>query len=197
MIADKDIVDTIYTMVYNMGLFYDNCDKWDDRKRNEKTWENFQAHFQAAHCKFKRNQKVSTCAGGYHRSNNPRDMDGTNDALINLATETVADRETMMAQCKTIANLTATVAALTQQLHQANAVNNMGYGIPVEIQGQANPNLVNGKHICDVGGYCWTHGHCVDINHDSWTFRSKKEGHRDNAKRADNMGGNQYGKTRV
>ena len=30
MINDEDIVDTIYTLVYNTGLFYDDCDKWDN-----------------------------------------------------------------------------------------------------------------------------------------------------------------------
>ena len=102
-------------------------------------------------------------------------MDGTYDSLINLATKAVAHRETMMSQCKTIADLTATIAALTHQLQQANAVNNRGSGIPVDRQGQANPKWVNGKHVRDVGGYCWTHGHFVDINHYSRVCRSKRE----------------------
>ena len=80
-------------------------------------------------------------------------MDGTHDALINPATAAVADRETMLSQCKTIANLTATVAALTQKIQQADAVYNRGYGIPVYKQGQANPKWVNGNRVCDVGRY--------------------------------------------
>ena len=43
-------------------------------------------------------------------------MYGTHNALINLATVAAADRETMMLQCKTIADLTKTVAALTWKL---------------------------------------------------------------------------------
>ena len=35
--SEEDIVDTVYTLVYNTGLFYDNCDKRDDMQRNEKT----------------------------------------------------------------------------------------------------------------------------------------------------------------
>ena len=50
-ISDEDIVDTIYTLVYNTGLFYDDCDKWDEKQRDEKNWANFQAHFQSAHQK--------------------------------------------------------------------------------------------------------------------------------------------------
>ena len=53
-------------------------------------------------------------------------MDGTHDALIKLATEAAADKETMMTQFKTVADLAATVAALTQQLQKANAVKKGG-----------------------------------------------------------------------
>ena len=80
-------------------------------------------------------------------------MDGKHDALINLATAAATDRETMLPQCKMISDLTAIVSALTQQLQKANAVQNRGYGIPVDRQGQANPKWVNGKHVCDIGGY--------------------------------------------
>ena len=73
-------------------------------------------HFQAAQQKYKRKQKLSTRAGGYHRAKILKEMDGTHDALINLATAAAADRETMMSQCKTIADLTTSFAVLTQEL---------------------------------------------------------------------------------
>ena len=76
-------------------------------------------HFQEAQRKYKRKQKSSTRAGGYHGANNIKYMDGTHDALINMSTAAAEDRETMMLQSKTIYELTETVAALTQQLHQA------------------------------------------------------------------------------
>ena len=79
-------------------------------------------------------------------------MYGSHDDLINLAKADAANRETMMSQCKTISNLTASVAALTQKLQQANTGYNRGSGIPVDRQGQANPKWVNGKHVRDVGG---------------------------------------------
>ena len=31
IIPDDDIVGTMYTIVYNTRLFYDDCDKWDDK----------------------------------------------------------------------------------------------------------------------------------------------------------------------
>ena len=118
-ITNEDFVDTIYTLVYNTGLLYDDYDKWDDKQRDGKLWANFQAQFQAEQRKYKIKQKSSTCVGGYHGANNIKDMDGTHDALINLATADAAYRETMMSQCKNIADLTKTVAALTRQLQKA------------------------------------------------------------------------------
>ena len=119
------------------------------------------------------------------------------DDLINLATAAEEDRETMMSQCKTIVDLTKTVTALTRQLQQATNGNNRGPGFPVDRQIQTNSKWVNRKNLRDVGGYSWTHGHCVDIGHDSKTCRYKKKVHKDNATRADNMGGNPYGKPRA
>ena len=79
-----------------MGLFYYDRNKWYKKQRDEKTWEKFQAHFQSAQRKYKGKQKSSTRAGVYHGANNIKEMDGTHDALINLATAAVEDRETMM-----------------------------------------------------------------------------------------------------
>ena len=151
-IAYEDIVDTIYTLVYNTGLLYDDCDKWDDKKHDKKTWANFQAHFQEAQRKFKRKQKSLTRAGGYHGANNIKEMDGTHDALINLATAAAEVREKMMSQCKNIADLTKTVATLTRKLQQATTGYNRGSGLSVDRQSQANSKWVNGKHVRDVGG---------------------------------------------
>ena len=72
-----------------------------------------------------------------------------------------------------------------------------GTRLPVDRQSQANSKWVNSKHLQDVGGYCWTHGHCLDIGHDSKTCRSKREVHKENATRSDNIGGNLYDKPRA
>ena len=142
-------------------------------------------------------QKSSTRREGYHGANTTKKMDRMHNALINLATVAAEDREKMITQCKTIANLTGNVAALTRQIQQATTGNNRGPGFPVDRRSQKNSKWVNGKHLRDVGGYCWTHRHYVEISHVSKTRRCKKEGHKENAKRADIMGGNLYGKTRA
>ena len=87
----------MYTIVYNTVLFYDDCDKWDNTERADKTRANFQAHFQATQRKYKRKQKFSTRLEGYQGANNLRETgEDTHDALINLATAAVVDRDTMM-----------------------------------------------------------------------------------------------------
>ena len=63
-------------------------------------------------------------------------MDGTQDALINLAAAAVEDREMMIAQNKTIADLTKSVAALTRQLQQATNGDNRGTGLPGDKRSQ-------------------------------------------------------------
>ena len=151
-IADEDIVDKIYTLVYTMGLLYDDCDKWDKKQRDEKTWANFQAHFQSAQHKYKRKQKLSTCTGGYHGANNIKEMDRTHNVLIKLATAAAEDRETMVSQNKTIADLAKTVAALTRHLQQATSGKDRGPRLPKDRRIQTHSKWVNGKHLRDVGG---------------------------------------------
>ncbi len=46
----------------------------------------------------------------------------------------------------------------------------------------------------DPMGYCWLHGYKVHKTHTSSTCKTKKEGHKDGAARADTMGGKQYAK---
>ena len=109
----------MYTIVYNTGHFHDDCDKWNDKERSYKTWENFQAQLQAAQCKYKRKQKVSTRSAEYHGANNPRETgEDTHNDLIKLATAAASDRYTMMTHSRTISDLTATISNLTKQLHQ-------------------------------------------------------------------------------
>ena len=191
-IPDNDIVYTMYTIVYNTGLFYDDCDKKYNKARSNKTWANFQARFQAAQRKYKRKQKVYTSLVGYHGVNNLWETEeDTHDALMNLATVVAANRGMMMTHRKIIADLAATIYDLAQKLHKVTKkINTLKSTRVPETPPDRPPKWVNGKHICDAGGYCSTHGYCVEINHNSVTCRSKNEGHRDDVTRADNKDGN-------
>ena len=57
-----------------------------------------------------------------------------------------------MAQNKTIADLTKTVATLTRQLQKETTGNNRGPGFPGDRRIQTNSKWVNGKHLQEMGG---------------------------------------------
>ena len=105
----------------------------------------------------------------YHGANNLQETgEDTHDALINLATAAAADRDTTTTQIKTTVYLTATITNFTQHIQKATVrINNLKITKLPETPTDRPLKWVNGKHICDVGGYYWTQGYCVDINHNS------------------------------
>ena len=50
------------------------------------------------------------------------------------------------------------------------------------------------KHGYDPAVYCWLHGYKVHTTHTSASCKTKKDGHKNGATRADTMGGKQYAK---
>jgi hypothetical protein len=46
------IANVAYTLVFNTGLFPDNCRMWQVHPAAQKTWTNFKIHFAAAHNEF-------------------------------------------------------------------------------------------------------------------------------------------------
>ena len=145
-----------------------------------------------------RGKQISTRSAGYHGPNDLRETwEDTYYTLINLATEAATDRDTMMTQINTISDLTATIANLTQQLHQATMrVNTLK--IPKEPETPTNrpPKWVDEKHIRDADRYCWTHRYCAGINHNSVAWRSNNGGHQDDATRVNTKVGKQHIKLR-
>ena len=41
-----DITDVLYTVIYNTGAYYEECNKWSDKAMGYKTWENLQKFIQ-------------------------------------------------------------------------------------------------------------------------------------------------------
>eukprot|EP00804_Cyclotella_cryptica_P016761 CCRYP_002058-RA/>CCRYP_002058-RA protein AED:0.43 eAED:0.43 QI:0/-1/0/1/-1/1/1/0/185 len=46
----------------------------------------------------------------------------------------------------------------------------------------------------DPNGYCWSHGYKVKMGHSSMTCNKRLDGHKNNASRANTMGGKEYNK---
>jgi hypothetical protein len=166
------------------------CGQWNEKNHIEKTWTQFKSHFAAAHRQHKQMQGKYAATAGDHSANasvgqhEDQLAEATIGALANLATATAADRGV-------VATLTEANARLVKQLEDnSNELRELKALIRkerVEKRGQRsfNPSPNN---------YCWTHGYKVDNTHTSLSCKLPKPGHKREAARADNMGGNQANK---
>jgi uncharacterized protein with HEPN domain len=203
-IRENDIVDAIYTVIYNTGVYFDDCVEWDDKPATAKTWPNFKAHFNQAQLRARRRQKATTKMTGFHGANavyhgaNATYQDQlaqTENALVNMVTTASEDREQMRIKDKTIADQVTLISTLTQQLNAAQAkITQLLSSRPTQ-SSRSNPQAatpspnssptnihnagqtwVNGKHKKDKGGYCWTHGFLVDpASHNSANCRAAQQ----------------------
>ena len=90
-------MDTIYTVVFNTVVFFDDCKNWDYKVEGEKTWATFKAHFINKKLWYKRRQRATTKMGGFHGVNaTQQDIRGQlkdeEEALINIARAAMEDR---------------------------------------------------------------------------------------------------------
>ena len=64
-----DITDVLYTVIYNTGAYYEECNKWSDKAVGDKTWGNFRTFFQYAQRKIRKKSQATTQKNGYHGMN--------------------------------------------------------------------------------------------------------------------------------
>jgi hypothetical protein len=87
-----------YAKIFATGHFMSACRRWNEKPLAERTWEQFKAHFSAAHLQHKQMQGESAATAGYHSADaaagkTEDQMDeATIGALENLATATAVDR---------------------------------------------------------------------------------------------------------
>jgi hypothetical protein len=117
--------------------------------------------------------------------------------MANLSTATSADRET-------VATLTKAIATLTEQL-KANDIWAKSQKDELKrllgAQGIATPiaaavptkAYVRKSYKTKNDNYCWSHGYKVGLNHTSANFTKKAPCHKDNATKANIMGGDTWG----
>lgn len=206
-ITDNDVMDALFTVIYETALMHEECEKWEDKPAADKTWHNFQAHFLEAQRKLKRRQRTTTKQGGFHGVNAivNEQMENANDALVNLMTNAASDRDeirllnkTVHTQNETIAAFTKTLASIQTQLGKLTG--NKGPTQPSVAPEDILKDImwINGKHKWDNGGYCWTHGYIVGRNHNSTSCggtgkRNRAAGHQETATRDNRMGGSERG----
>jgi hypothetical protein len=190
----EQIVNTAFTLVFNTGLYFDECKLW--HRQQAQTWQDFKTFFLQATNELRIQQQTAQRAG-FHGANaayEPQfDANETAEALANLATATATDRTTFATMSTTMATLTAQVTTqaaeiskLTKQLATALSRKTTAPGTPAEPA--AN------KPRTDQGGYCWSHGYYVTPLHTGHTCKKPRDGHQAAATRDNNMGGSTYGK---
>jgi hypothetical protein len=107
-------------------------------------------------------------------------------ALANLATATATTTNRGV-----VAALTQANSRLAKQLEEnASELREMKALLNQEWREKRGPISFNPSS----SNYCWTHGYKVGKTHTSLTFNTPKPGHKAEATRADNMGGNQANK---
>ena len=111
----EQVIGIAFQLVYQTGLFVDNCKSWKRLPTQQKTWIGFKKCFATVHNKWRESQSTTTSAE-FHSAYLPQEEDTnqiyqqkTVDAIANLATATASDRAT-------VANLTATNSTLTLAL---------------------------------------------------------------------------------
>jgi hypothetical protein len=181
----QQIINAAYTIVFNTGIFFEECKHWRLLPAVDKTWDRFKEHFTDAYHQH-RLQQATMQGAGYHKANFLSDQhfpyEETAAALANLATATAADRQVM-------ANLTNTIEALTKQLaaSQAEIAELKKGGRTIT----PRPPRTRGQ---DHGSYCWSHGYLVGVNHNSATCKIPRDGHQRGATRTNPMEGSTRGK---
>jgi hypothetical protein len=225
--TDQQIYDAAYTIICNTGIYFDDCDTWLDTPAANQTWTNFQTHFNTAHRKAKRKQRTTQSEGYHGANAAIKTEtalqaknEAATEALSNMATA-------MSANCTTMSQLTNAVADLTTQLKDKNneisslkarlqgtnsnssdsnnsQSNNNSNNSSNRYRGNNSSNSnsqtsmwTNGKHLRDTGRYCWTHGYSATAGHTSANCFRQNPGHKIEATRGNNMGGNKYGKPRL
>ena len=91
-------------------------------------------------------------------------LEDTHEVIINMALAAASDTETIASQTRIIERLTETISTLTAQLRGTNRATETGQ----------LTKWVNGKYVLDRGSYCWSHGYCIDLVHNSGTCTKRE-----------------------
>jgi hypothetical protein len=135
-------------------------------------------------------QRETDANAGYHSANaamtqNEDQMDvATIGALENIATATAADRGVVAALTQAKFRLVKQMEENDSELRELKAFLNQ------ERRDRRGPK----SSTSSASTYCWTHGYKLGKTHTSLNCNTRNPGHKEEAPRADNMGGSQANK---
>jgi hypothetical protein len=188
------IINVAYTLVFNTGLFPDDCRAWQSRAIARKTWAQFKLDFVTAHREFRLTNQTAQ-QSGFHSANmmieqgHDESMQDTIDAIAQLAMATASDSGTVATLTTTNAKLTTQLEAAHEQIAQLKSkIATLKNKIKPAWQGQRPVKTTNND------SYCWSHGYQVAKSHTILTCNLKTSRHQDAANKSNTMGGVQWGK---
>ena len=118
----EQVFGIAFQLVYQTGLFVDDCKSWKRLPVQQKTWTAFKTFFATAHNEWWESQSTTT-GSEFHYANLLQEEDTTQlyqqevvDAIANLSTATASDRATVATLTATNSTLAAALTACQLQL---------------------------------------------------------------------------------
>ena len=94
-LSAKQVLRTAYTLVFNSGMYFDKCKKWNSKTNDTKYWTTFKYHFLEAQQSLRLQQQTPQHAGFHANIICEQDIaskqEATAAALSNLPTATASD----------------------------------------------------------------------------------------------------------
>ena len=174
--TNEQIVNSAYNLVFDTGMFTDECKEWRKKEATNKTWAEFKRKFTEAHQDLQESQATARSTGYAGYANAVTQETEALEALAQLANATTVD-------CATITTLTQQVKELQDENKKLNA--------------KLVETLEKLSQMCGTTPtaqtpkkrerfYCWSCG--SRSNHKGKDCKKKKEGHQDEATENNKMG---------
>ncbi|KAL7478261.1 hypothetical protein ACHAW6_004033, partial [Cyclotella cf. meneghiniana] len=180
------------------GAFTESWKEWNRTPRANRSWLAWKNHWTRA---FEEQRTIQRLTGGEFAAHSA--TQGQDDALAtqmvtsldNLAMAAVQKNETIEKLIQINEMKEKTITNLMAQLEDERATSTKLLEIihKAGLQTGKNTNSGSGTHYTnwDPNGYCWTHGYKVKKWHNSKTCKTRNNGHKEGATRANTMGGSQ------
>ena len=213
-IAETQIIDATYTLLYNSGLYFDALIEWDGKPAAERTWTAFKDYTVKAQTTLFRQQAVTTASRGYAHHIRQFQLPTMGYALPPppppyAATMPYANALQTDAESVAGTHISQLTTAMTEQYTNfANSVTSKleqqlntlekrlaGYQTgPDNSTKRARTRQPKGPGTRNTyPDYCYTHGYRVMQGHNSATCRTKNPQHKREATMYNMMGGNTDG----
>jgi hypothetical protein len=177
--TDAQVLTLAYTLVYNTGLYFDECKAWNAKSAADKTWDLFKLFFLQAQAELRLQQTATSSRNGFSAFVNDQENE-TNETLANIATAQAADRQ---AFCQLVTTNSELAEQLRTALTDISSLKNMVLN--------KQPRKPRKPH----NSYCWTHGFRVADDHTSQSCKNQQAGHQSSATKDNTMGGSTAGQT--